>query len=192
MEERYLQTERQHVELYSEYDNSTILDIGGGGEGFIGNLYGKNVIAIDQREEELLETNNEAIKLVMDGRELKFTDENFDVVTLFYSLMYMNNETKLKVLKEASRVLKKGGKIDIWDVEVPKYNNDGKDIFVAQLSVKCKGKITTTGYGVLLGANNEHSKLSIENILLELGFKRVNGEVYDNSFRLQYIKSENS
>ena len=31
----------------------SVLDIGGGGEGIIGRLYGKNVTAIDIRQEEL-------------------------------------------------------------------------------------------------------------------------------------------
>ena len=191
MEERYLETEKQNVTLHNEYSDSSILDIGGGGEGFIGNLYGKNVIAIDQREDELLETDNNAIKLVMDGRDLKFTDENFDVVTLFYSLMYMNKDTKYKVLNEASRVLKKNGVIDIWDIEVPTYNGDGKDIFVAQLNVECMGETISTGYGVLL-KENEHSKTSIELMLEEIGLTKVKEEKNAQSFRLQYIKPDNS
>jgi len=38
-----------------------ILEIGGGGEGIIGGLKGKQVIAIDRNEEKLEETKNEAL-----------------------------------------------------------------------------------------------------------------------------------
>lgn len=188
MDDRYLETEKQYIELKKEYTESAILDIGGGGEGFVGKLYGRNVIAIDAREDELLETNNHAIKLVMDGRDLKFTEENFDVVTLFYSLMYMKKDTKEKVLSEAYRVLKKGGIIDIWDAEVPIYKDDGKDIFVVQLSVDCIGETTSTGYGILLDDNN-HTKDSVETLLMNNGFSKVKEEECSQSFRLQYKKN---
>jgi len=187
MKDRYVESKIQDVKLIKEYIDASILDIGGGGEGFIGKLYGRNVISLDAREDELLETKNDSIKLVMDARDLKFTDENFDVVTLFYSLMYMNNDTKLEVLSEAVRVLKPNGLIDIWDIQVPLYSDDGKDIFIAQLSVELNDEITTTGYGVLLD-NKEHSKSSIENILQSLGLKQLKEEISDKSFRLQYEK----
>ena len=187
MENRYLETSRQEIQLRKEYIDAAILDIGGGGEGFIGRLYGKNVIAIDPRQDELLETNNDSIKLVMDGRDLKFTDENFDVVTLFYSLMYMSVETKVEVLSEAVRVLKRNGRLDIWDIEVPIYNNDGKDVFVAQLSVDLESEITRTGYGVLMDGKSQ-TKRSIHAMLEPLGLKLVKDQVTDKSFRLQYKK----
>ncbi|WP_240842471.1 class I SAM-dependent methyltransferase [Acidaminobacter sp. JC074] len=187
MEDRYLQTKKQKIKLQREYEDAAILDIGGGGEGFIGRLYGKNVIAIDPREDELLETDNDSIKLIMDGRALKFTDENFDVVTLFYSLMYMNIETKLEVLSEAVRVLKRNGLLDIWDVDLPDYKNDGKDVFVAQLDVELEDDITSTGYGVLLEGKKQ-SKSSIDAMLEPLGLKLIKEECMDQSFRLQYKK----
>lgn len=42
--------------------------------------------------------------------------------------MYMSQETKKKVLKEAYRVMKPGGIIEIWDVEVPKKHVMTKNI----------------------------------------------------------------
>jgi len=49
-----------------------ILDIGGGGEGVIGQIKGKDVIAIDISKEELEETPDGPLKIVMDARELQF------------------------------------------------------------------------------------------------------------------------
>ncbi|MHA2027027.1 MAG: class I SAM-dependent methyltransferase, partial [Candidatus Thorarchaeota archaeon] len=66
-----------------------ILDVGGGGEGIIGILKGKDVVAIDMRKDELEETTNEALKVVMDARDLKFIDESFTVATIYFTFMYI-------------------------------------------------------------------------------------------------------
>lgn len=187
MENQYIQTDRIAIKLKVEYVNKSILDIGGGGEGFIGQLYGKSVIAIDKRLDELEESKNEAIKLVMDGANLGFTDENFEVVTLFYSLMYMSQITREKVLSEAFRVLKPGGIVEIWDSEVPKIENDGKTVFVAQLSVECNDKITTTGYGIGLDKDNQTYEKTKE-MLDNLGLTNIYDNYEEPMFRLKYQK----
>lgn len=187
MKERYVETTLQKIKVENEFDGKVILDIGGGGEGIIGALYGNKVISIDIREDELLETNNDAIKCVMDGRELMFTNNNFDVVTLFYSLMYMNQDTQKEVLEEACRVLKIGGEIAIWDINVPSYSDDGKDIFVAQLEVELSIKKITTGYGVGL-YERSHTKKNIMKILEKLGMSKVLESDNDLSYRLIYKK----
>jgi len=184
--DKYLQTDTIKIKLNKDYTDLSILDIGGGGEGFIGQIYGRNVIAIDKRKDELEETNNDAIKLVMDGSDLGFLDETFDVVTLFFSLMYMSNETRFKVIEEAYRVLKAGGIIDIWDVQIPKRFDD-RNIFVAQLEVECNDKRTKTGYGVSLD-DEELSYDHINDILLKVGFEEVQVEHKDPTFKLKYKK----
>ena len=51
-----------------------ILDIGGGGEGIIGRLYGPQVIAIDYRQDELDEAPASCEKRLMDATALDFAD----------------------------------------------------------------------------------------------------------------------
>jgi len=68
-------TETQTIEVSHIETNGLILDVGGGGEGIIGKLNGKQVVAIDTRERELMETRNEALKVVMDAADLKFSSE---------------------------------------------------------------------------------------------------------------------
>jgi ubiquinone/menaquinone biosynthesis C-methylase UbiE len=79
----------QSIELSPIETDGLILDIGGGGEGIIGKLNGKQVIAIDTSERELLETENEALKVVMDSTDLKFLPKSFDACTSFFSFMYI-------------------------------------------------------------------------------------------------------
>lgn len=187
MENKYIESEIMNIKLEKEYSNKSILDIGGGGEGFIGLLYGRQVIAIDKRQDELNETVNDAIKLVMDGTDLAFLDESFEVVTLFYSLMYMSQVTRKKVLSEAYRVLKSGGIIETWDIELPRQKNDGKTVFVAQLSVECNDKITATGYGVGLN-EDEQTYQRTKQMLEDIGFVKLEEDFKAPSFRLKYRK----
>ena len=102
-----------------DYDlKGSILDIGGGGEAIIGQVYGDRVTAIDNRQEELDEAPNCCTKLLMDAEKLSFFDGSFDNVTFFYTLMYMSEETQRKAIFEATRVLKTGGIMCIWDCAI--------------------------------------------------------------------------
>lgn len=80
----------------------SILDIGGGGEAVIGQIYKDRVTAIDNCEEELEEAPDCCCKQLMDATELLFPDDSFDNVTFFYTLMYMsrNRFVRLHVFSE--------------------------------------------------------------------------------------------
>ena len=152
-------TEIQSIELSPIKTDGFILDIGGGGEGIIGKLNGKQVVAVDTSERELLGTQNEALKVVMDATDLKFLPESFDVCTSFFSIMYIPNDKHLKVFKEAYRVLKKGGKFLMWDVRIPEKRGDYK-AFLVRLKVRLPTEETEAGYGVKWKTQNiEHFKV---------------------------------
>lgn len=88
-EDRMYTVNNQKVVLERDIKGHRILDIGGGGEGIIGLLYGSKVVAIDQRKKELEEAPEGPLKIVMDARELNFLDNSFDAVTSFFTLMYV-------------------------------------------------------------------------------------------------------
>ena len=97
------------VEMTPIDSDGYILDIGGGGEGIIGKLNGRQVVAIDIHEQELAETDDEALKIVMDATDLKFMPETFEAATSFFTMLYMDPETQEKAFSEVHRVLKGGG-----------------------------------------------------------------------------------
>lgn len=163
-------SEIQHLTLLNEKYNSPILDIGGGGEGVIGKVYGKDVVAIDIRKDELVETSNDALKIVMDATDLKFLNNSFPTVTAFFTLMYMKHDIKIKTLKEIYRVLKKNGILDIYETNMPAYKEDEKEIYVLQLKYKINNKEVQTGYGCAL-QNKEINKDYYLNLLKQIGFK---------------------
>ncbi len=98
--------------------HGSILDVGGGGEGIIGRLYAQQVVAIDNRQEELDEAPDGFQKLLMDATDLQFADGTFDNVTFFFSLMYMDAGQQALAVGQAARVLKAGGALYIWDCEI--------------------------------------------------------------------------
>ena len=148
LSDRWHRVEGQTVDLADFFAPGLILDIGGGGEGVIGRLFGSRVVAIDPLQRELEEAPAGPLKVMMDARELKFLDGSFDTVTAFFSLLYIEAEHHEAVLREACRVLKPGGRFYIWDVVVPPEPLPGKDAFMVELEVRLPGRAFNTGYGV--------------------------------------------
>ena len=124
-----------------------ILDIGGGGEGIIGRLKGSQVVAIDLYSWGLRRTPPGPLKLVMDATDLKFLDESFGAVTSFFTLMYMTPEQQEKSMHEAYRVLKRGGVMRIWDVQLPVSPDPKKDLVVYPFLFRLPHENVETGYG---------------------------------------------
>ena len=149
MMSRVFETRLQTADLSELRLSGRVLDIGAGGEGVISRVVGDTIVAIDKRKDELEETADIGLKIVMDACDLQFLDHSFDHVTCFYALMYMKMADVEKALREAKRVLKKDGCLWIWDAEMPDISESEYDIFVAQIEVKLRdGEHIRTGYGI--------------------------------------------
>ncbi len=110
---------KQVIDLRGIHLQGSILDIGGGGDGVISCHSGVRVVAIDKRWDELVESPDIGLKIVMDACELGFMDNCFDNVSFFYTLMYMGEGELSTALEEAYRVLKPGGRLYAWDAIMP-------------------------------------------------------------------------
>lgn len=131
------------------FGDGFILDIGGGGEGVIGQLKGDEVIAIDWKKEELLEAAEGPLKIIMDARDLKFLDESFSTATAFFALMYFKEEGDLsKVFQEVARVLEPGGKFHIWEVDLEELPANKKEFYIVHLQYQIGQECKETGYGM--------------------------------------------
>jgi len=171
-------TKIHSVELTPIETDGLILDIGGGGEGIIGKLNGKQVVAVDTSERELRETQSKALKVVMDATDLKFLPESFSVCTSFFSLMYIPNDKHLKVFKEVYRVLKKDGKFLVWDVTVPEKRGDYK-AFLVRLRVILPNEEIEAGYGVKWQRQNvEHFKELAQKTKFKIISEWSKGEIF--------------
>ncbi len=137
----------QQLTLEPVQAHGLILDIGGGGEGVIGQLNGQQVIAIDIDEQELLDAPPGPLKLVMDARKLTFLPDSFNTTTVFFTFMYIKADDHATVLQQIRRVLKPGGRLLIWDVNFrdrPPTQTGAAFTYTAQLP----GKQIRSGYGV--------------------------------------------
>jgi ubiquinone/menaquinone biosynthesis C-methylase UbiE len=164
-----------------------ILDIGGGGEGIIGQFKGEKVVAIDKNKRELEEApSTEDLKIVMDVSDLKFLDNSFDTVTSFFTLMYIPKKDHKQIFQEIHRVLKKEGEFALWELKLPKRKKDDKEKFVIFLEVKIPDKIIETGYG-----NRWNKELDIEyfsDLAKSTGFRIIEKKEEDKTFYLRFSK----
>ncbi len=183
------ETEVQRVTLLDFPAEGLILDIGGGGSGIIGRLKGEQVVSIDNRIGEFKDANNTAFKLHMDGEQLSFADGQFHKATAFFSLMYMPNEVKEKVLREVYRVLRDEGILYIWDTKIDAAALAGKkEAFIIHLSVLYpNGDEVCTGYGVSL-KNKQQDAGSVAEMASRCGFELVKKVVNEYVFFLKLQK----
>lgn len=174
----------QSIELTPIATDGLILDIGGGGEGIIGKLNGKRVVAIDISERELAETQNEAMKVVMDATDLKFLPNSFDVCTSLFSLMYIPKKKHLKVFEEVYRVLRDNGRFLIWDVRIPRLD-ESYNSCVVPLELRLPNETVETGYGVEVQTQDIKY---FKELAQKAKFTIANEWNKDETFHLQLIK----
>lgn len=161
-----------------------ILDIGGGGECIIGQIYREQVIAIDNSQEELDEAPDVCTKMLMDATALHFGACEFDHVTAFYSLMYMTKEEQRNAIKEAYRVLKSNGKFHIWDTVIPSAYPDP---FTVCLDIDANGTMVHTTYGIVK-TDGQEMELFIS-MCQEAGMTLLKKAENNTQFYLQFSKT---
>ena len=163
--------------------NGKILDIGGGGDGIIGRLYTNQVIAIDISQNELDEAPVGFEKILMDATHLDFKDNYFEHVTSFYTLMFMNADEQKRAILEATRVLKNGGELHVWDCNIisayPKP-------FCVDIVVQLPGEFVSTTYGIV--KDDRHDKISIIELCLGAGLTLVCQNNNHHGFYLRFKK----
>ncbi len=179
----------QEITLENIKGDGYLLDIGGGGEGVIGQLEGTRVVAIDRRKDELEEANiGDYLRIIMDATDLKFLDASFPTATAFFSMTYMDDETKEKVFKEAYRVLAPGGEFLLWDLKVPKKPDESKPVYAIGLKIHLPNTTIETGYGCPWEGRVQDMAL-FQKLGKDAGFKVKEESDDDNIFFLRFSKS---
>jgi ubiquinone/menaquinone biosynthesis C-methylase UbiE len=184
---RIFDIKEQKVNLSHIRLEGLVLDIGGGGEGVIGQFKKDQVIAIDHNKRELEEAPEGGVKIIMDAGELKFLDNTFDTVTSFFTLMYIPKSEHKKIFKEIYRVLKKDGHFVLWDVIIPKRENQVHVMFSLPLKIKIDDKELDTGYGVFWGKKEQNLEY-FQKLSIKVGFSKVKFKSDDQIFYLRVKK----
>lgn len=165
--------------------SGTILDIGGGGEGIIGRLYGAQVTAIDNRQEELEEAPDGFQKVLMDATKLQYAADSFNHATFFFSLMFMEDRQQREALREAARVVKPGGELRIWDCHIPSAYPDP---FCVDVEIHLPEETVRTTYGV--GKLSTQSLASIAQQCTDAGLHLIEQHAETNHFYLRFRKKQ--
>ena len=185
-EKEVIRYERQEITLPDFPAEGHIVDIGGGGEGVIGQLKPKQTIAVDLIKRELEEAPPGPLKIVMDARDLKFLDNAIPTVTAFYCLMYVAEADHAKVFSEAHRVLAPRGRLLIWEAMTPRQDGE-KKWAMFPITVNLPGKQIKTGYGVPLG-EQPHDMAYFSRLGTKAGFEVVASRKDDQHFFLEMRK----
>jgi len=165
-----------------------ILDIGGGGEGVIGQLKGRQVVAIDLLRQELEDApGGPLLKIVMDARALGFLDGSFDTATVFFTFMYIMPPDHAKVFAELHRVLRPGGRLLVWDPVFPEKAAPEKPKIMYPLHVRLPGKDINTGYGV--GIREGQGADHFVELAKAAGFELVSRKDEAGWFQLEFRKA---
>ena len=186
--EQVLKHDKLEVVLPDFPAQGLILDIGGGGEGVIEQLKGKQVVAVDLSKRELEDAPGEPLlKIAMDARDLKFLDAAFPTVTVFFTFMYMDPADHAKVFEEIRRVLKPGGRLLIWDVVFPEKKTDPRQVYVLYpIHVQLPKTALNTGYGVRIV--EKQGPGHFVDLAKRAGFEVVTQEPHSGWFYLELKK----
>jgi ubiquinone/menaquinone biosynthesis C-methylase UbiE len=181
----YHEFPRQELTIEDFPATGYILDIGGGGEGVIGQMKPDQVVAIDINEQELIDAPGDPLKIVMDATDLKFLDNSFDTATCFFTLMYMNEQSQEQTFREVHRVLAPNGRFLVWDVYITRPEITEKRIAVFPFSFTLPhGKVINTGYGVRWPVNT-HDLDYYKKLAKKAGFRVVREKSWSRSFFLE-------
>lgn len=187
MNEKYFTIGPFEIDLAEVDMHGRILDIGGGGEGVIGQFKGDQVVAIDPSKRELKEApKSKALNIVMDAKDLKFLDETFDSVSIFFTMMYIPLKDHKKIFKESYRVLKPNGELFLWDLIIPERKMVEKEIYVILLKIKIDQKIVDSGYGTKW--EKEQDAYSFLKLGEDVGFEVLEQKIEEDMFFIKYKK----
>ena len=181
--------DRQEIRLEDFPADGYVLDIGGGGEGVIGQLKPRQVVAIDLSARELLGAPAGPLKIVMDATDLKFLDGTFQTATSFFTLMYMSEADQARALSELHRVLVAGGRLLVWDLVLPARFDPVKDIAVVPLMIHLPDRQIETGYGTFF-PKELHDVGYFRHLAARAGFEVVGERATERTFFLELRKPD--
>ena len=101
--------------------------------------------------------------------------------------MYIPKSEHQKIFKEIYRVLKKDGNLVLWDVIIPKRENQIYEMFSLPLKIRINDIELDAGYGVFWGKKEQNSEY-FQKLSKKVGFSEVEFISDDQIFYLRAKK----
>ncbi|ABV34456.1 MULTISPECIES: class I SAM-dependent methyltransferase [Pseudothermotoga] len=179
----YYSLKDQHVEIKFESEDERVLIICSGGEDVFTKLLKERAVFITHEEDLLKSADQRSLRLLMNPTKLTFAPESFDTVVCFFTFFYF---PKYKAIFEnVNRVLKRWGKLLVWDVTIPKKVSH-KSFFAVPLLIddglEMVKVVNVTKWKF------EQSSGMIKKIARESGFKLVKEQTFNQVFHLEFSK----
>lgn len=178
---------KPQAKVFLEKLEGFVLDIGAGGEGTMAKACGGGTVCVDVNRTEIGEAKSRgavASWVLCDARFMPFRNGTFDVVTFFFSIMYVKtSERKLAVMLESRRVLKSDGSLYLWDATI----REKPELYVVFVETNLPdGEKIYAGYGVKGKKEKEQTLELISKLGLEAGFKATRTESHKNWFTVGF------
>jgi ubiquinone/menaquinone biosynthesis C-methylase UbiE len=122
----------------------------------------------------------------MDAKDMKFLDNTFDAVTVFFTFLYIPKDDRAKVFEEIERVLKPDGEVLIWDLKIPeKTEGENRGLYGTKLKIDIGDKKIETGYGTRWAPQDAQYYIDLAE---EMGLRLQDKKVEKDIFYLRFQK----
>ena len=101
-------------------------------------------------------------------------------------MMYIPKEKHFEVFRQVYRVLKTDGKFLLWDVKIPKRQNNLR-VFAVRLKIELPDQVVETGYGTVWDKTQDLEHF--EQLAKSTGFKAIREWTNGTIFCLEMKKS---
>jgi len=179
----YYSLRDQILRLTSEIAGQRVIVVNTGAEDVFTKLLVDRAVFTTTDEEFLKLADPRSIRLVMNPTKLPFAPETFDAAVLFFTFFYLPKPEA--IIENVNRVLKKWGKLYIWDVVIPKKMAH-KSFFVVPLLMDTGQELVRTVH--VTKWRREQPIGLVKKIARERGFKVTKEELYDQVFYLEMVK----
>ncbi len=179
----YYSLKDQTLKLRTNIDADRVLVINTGAEDVFTRLLSDKAVFVTTDEEFLKMADPRSIRLIMNPTKLTFAPESFDAVILFFTFFYLPKHEA--IVENVNRVLKKWGKLFVWDVSIPKKMAH-KSFFVVPLLIDTGEELIKTVH--VTKWRREQPVGLVKKVARERGFKITKEETYDQLFYLELLK----
>ncbi|MCS7175813.1 class I SAM-dependent methyltransferase [Pseudothermotoga sp.] len=179
----YYSLKDQTLKLKVDIDANRVLVVNTGAEDVFTKFLSEKAVFVTVEEEFMKMADTKSIRLLMNPVKLTFAPESFDAAILFFTFFYLPKHEA--IIENVNRVLKKWGKLFIWDVSIPKKMAH-KSFFVVPLLIDTGQELIRTVH--ITKWRREQPVGLVKKITRERGFKVVKEEIYDQIFYLELLK----